>query len=94
MPTNGESTNFIFARLEREWNHKFTTGIRYAHADYGTPGYDNTYELGVYAAWKMNSAVSFTLYLDHFDYGNSSVQSPVLKYGTDNVIMLRTAVEF
>lgn len=94
MPINGESTNFIFARLEREWNHKFTTGIRYAHADYGTPGYDNTYELGAYAAWKMNSAISFTLYFDHFDYGNSRVQSPVLKYGADNVIMLRTSVEF
>ncbi len=94
MPENSETSKFFFARFERSWNKRFNTGIRYAYGDYGTEGYAPSYELGVYASYKLNSAVSFELYLDHFDYGESSVASKEVKRGTDNVIQLRTTVKF
>lgn len=93
MPMNSEMSKFIFARFERAWNDKFETGIRYAYGDYGTEGFANPYELGVYLTWHLSPAMNMRLYYDHFDYGQNS--SPAADFnGTDNVIMLRTTVEF
>lgn len=89
---NGEMGEYIFAKAKQQWNDKFSTFVRYAHADFNTTGVADAAEWGIGAGYQYTPAIYFELMYDQVDHGTSI--AAVKLNGKEDVIRFRTTVNF
>ena len=92
MPFNNQSTSFFFIRADQKWNSKWSTYLRYEHADFDTNGIDDASGYGVGVTYQYTPAIAFRLAYDNVDYGNST--APGTLAGDEHVVLFRTVVNF
>lgn len=90
MPWNDESTTMMFAYAEQKWNDKWSSYLRWQHADFDTQGIDDADGYGVGVTYQYTPAIAFRLAYDYVDYGSHGPRYT----GDDHVIQFRTAINF
>lgn len=85
-PLNANTATYLFIKAEQKWNDKWTSYLRYAQADFDTPGVDDGKEYGVGVGYQYNPAMKFQLMYNNVDNGNMG--------GEDHVVLFRTSVSF
>jgi hypothetical protein len=85
----GQETDILFARLDQQWNDKWSTYERYLSAgfDYSDDAVNYTFGVG----YQLNPAVSFELAYDYVDWGEGDDN---IKTDDDSIIRFRTYVSF
>ncbi len=92
MPWNNETTSTIFVRADQQWNEKWSSFIRYVHADYDTNGLDDVDNWGVAVKYQYTPAIAFRLAYDYIDFGSGNGDGNY--NGDDHVIQFRTTISF
>lgn len=92
MPWNNETTSTIFVRADQQWNEKWSSFIRYVHADYDTNGLDDVDNWGVAVKYQYTPAIAFRLAYDYIDFGSGNGAGNY--NGDDHVIQFRTTISF
>ncbi len=88
---NDDSTTLYGLRADQRWNDKWRTFVSYFVADFDMAGYDDTTDLTLGVAYRLNPAVEFELAYDWFDYGNGLAQP---NNDDEGVLRFRTYVTF
>ena len=92
MPWNDESTKFFFVYAPQKWNDKWSSYLRYTHADFDTDYLDDADSYGIGITYQYTPAIAFRLAYDYTDYGDNN---PAGFYsGEDHVFQFRTAINF
>ncbi len=92
MPWNDGTTKFFFVYAPQKWNDKWSSYLRYTHADFDSNGLDDADSYGIGITYQYTPAIAFRLAYDYTDYGDNN---PTGFYsGDDHVIQFRTAINF
>ena len=91
MPWNDETTSMFFVYAEQQWNDKWSSYLRYQHADFDTDGIDDADGYGIGVTYQYTPAIAFRLAYDYVDYGNGANNA---WNGDDNVFQFRTTINF
>lgn len=92
MLMNDNSTKIWMIGAEQVWNDKWTTFLKYAQADYDTPGLDDAKNWTAGVTYQYTPAVAFQLVYDNIDFGDNNPDG--LRSGDDHLIKFRTSVSF
>jgi hypothetical protein len=87
-------TKWWFVKAAQKWNAKWSSFIRYAHADFDTAGLDDATEWGVGIGYQYTPAIYFELAYDQVDHGDSEWGNLGGERGKDHVVRFRTNVNF
>ena len=90
MPWNDQTTSMFFVYAEQSWNDKWSSYLRYQHADFDTDNIDDADGYGIGVTYQYTPAIAFRLAYDYVDYGD---QGPEYT-GDDHVFQFRTAINF
>jgi len=90
-PFNDETADYIFAMAKQQWTNKFSSFVRYAHADFNTTGVDDASEWGLGFGYQYTPAVYFELAYDQVDYGDNNFGG---MNGKESMVRFRTTVNF
>ena len=96
-PINNETTKTWYVRAEQKWNKKWSTFLRFVHANFGTDNVDNATEWGLGVKYKLNPAMTFMLAYDELNYGDNVYGGEMCNgsvSGKDRVIFFQTDVKF
>ena len=95
-PWNINTTTVWLIRAEQQWNDKWSTLLRYAHADFDTNGIDDANNWSVGVGYQYTPAIKFELLYDNIDYGNinGANASPAGYVDDDHLIQFRTHITF
>lgn len=99
QPVNRQTASIWFARAVQQWTEQWSTILRFAHADFDTPGLSDAKEWGVGIGYQYTPVIYFELMYDCVDFGTHSaayLASPGgdTYSGKENVIRLSTSVSF
>ena len=93
QPFNNNTTKLFLVRAEQRWNDKWRTYLRYARADFDTPGQSDAVSRSIGVIHILNPSVVFELMYGDIDYGaNNHFGSQ--RNGNDHIIRFRTTVTF
>ena len=92
MPINNNTTKFFFVYATQKWNDKWSSYLRYQHADFDTTGIDDAKGYGVGVTYQYTPAMAFRLAYDNVDYGDNNGRCAM--NGKDHVVQFRTTVNF
>lgn len=88
-------SKFLFVKAEQEWNDRWSTYLRYVHADIGTEGIDNASAYGAGVGYQYTPAIYFELGYDLVDHGtNDKTRHPTAINDKESVIRFKTTVSF
>jgi hypothetical protein len=90
-PVNDRSTTIWLVRAAQQWNDKWDTLLRYAHADFDSDNIDEATNWTVEVGYQYSPAIKFTLGYDNVDYGDGIAGD---RTGDDHLIRFRTYVTF
>ena len=90
MEWDNETTKMWFVRADQQWNEKWSSFVRYIHADLGTNGVDDADSYGIAVKYQYTPAIAFRLLYDYVDYGEGTQTYN----GDEHVIQFRTTVNF
>lgn len=85
-------TKWWFVKAAQQWNEKWSTFVRFAHADFDTDWLDNATEWGLGIGYQYTPAIYFELAYDQVDHGDSALA--FADHGKDHVLRFRTNVNF
>ena len=91
MPWNDNTTSMFFVYAEQKWNDKWSSYLRYQHADFDTDNIDDADGYGIGVTYQYTPAIAFRLAYDYVDYGDNGTG---LYSGDDNVFQFRTTINF
>ena len=91
MPWNDGTTKFLFVKAEQQWTEKWSTYLRYGHADFDTNEIDDADNYGIGVTYQYTPAIAFRLAYDYVDYGDCGA---AYYSGDDHVFQFRTVVNF
>ena len=91
MPWNDGTTKFLFVKAEQQWTEKWSTYLRYGHADFDTNEIDDADNYGIGVTYQYTPAIAFRLAYDYVDYGDCAAG---YYSGDDHVFQFRTVVNF
>ena len=91
LPFNDGATELWALRAMRRWNDRLETYIRYATADFNSPGCDRAFNWTFGVRYQLNRAVNFELNYDSIDYGQGANQA---RRGDDQIVTFCTFVMF
>ena len=91
MPWNDNTTSMFFVYAEQSWNDKWSSYLRYQHADFDTDNIDDADGYGIGVTYQYTPAIAFRLAYDYVDYGDNTGG---LYTGDDHVFQFRTAINF
>lgn len=99
QPVNRQTSTIWFVRAVQQWTDQWSTILRFASADFDTPGLDDAKEWGVGLGYQYTPAIYFELMYDCVDFGTHSaayLANPEgnTYNGRENVIRLSTSVSF
>jgi len=90
LKANDGTSKLWFVVANQQWNDKWSSFLRYAHADLDTDNVDDATEWGLGVQYQYTPAMSFRLAYDQVDYGDGAQ-----KYtDKDHVLQFRTVVNF
>ncbi|MDR1019161.1 MAG: S-layer homology domain-containing protein [Synergistaceae bacterium] len=92
QPINSRSARVWSVLAEQKWNDRWSTFARYFHADFDTPGIDDTATWGGGIGYQHNPALRFELTYDELDYGSGNPSG--YRNGSDGVFVFRTFAAF
>ena len=90
MEWDNETTKMWFVRADQQWNEKWSSFIRYIHADLGTNGVDDADSYGIAVKYQYTPAIAFRLLYDYVDHGEGTQTYN----GDEHVIQFRTTINF
>ena len=90
MKWDNETTKMWFVRADQQWNEKWSSFIRYIHADLGTTGIDDADSYGIAVKYQYTPAIAFRLLYDYVDHGEGTQTYN----GDEHVIQFRTTINF
>ena len=90
MPWNDNTTSMFFIYAEQSWNDKWSSYLRYQHADFDTDNIDDADGYGIGVTYQYTPAIAFRLAYDYVDYGDYGPEYT----GDDHVFQFRTAINF
>ena len=83
------TTKLYFALANQKWNDKWSSYLRYAHADLDSEAVDDATEWGVGIKYQYTPAIAFRLAYDQVGHGDYGAYTD-----TDKVVQFRTTVNF
>ena len=92
MPWNDGTTKFFFVYAAQQWNDKWSSYLRYGHADFDTDNIDDSDNYGIGVTYQYTPAIAFRLAYDYVDYGDNNPNG--FYSGEDHVFQFRTVVNF
>lgn len=103
-PWNDNTSKYVFVKAVQQWTKKWSTILRYVHADYDTAGMDDAAEWGAGLGLQYTPSLYFELMYDQIDYGDNSgyggrvmgdrASTPGAWNGKESVVRFRTIVTF
>lgn len=99
QPVNRQTSSIWFVMAVQQWTDQWSTILRFASADFDTPGLSDAKEWGVGVGYQYTPAIYFELMYDCVDFGTHSaayLANPLgsTYSGKENVIRLSTSVSF
>ena len=92
-PIGADSTSkYWMIGATQQWNDKWSTFLKYAHADYDEDWLDDAKNYTIGVNYQYTPAIAFQLTYDHIDYGDTNPADYL--NGDNHVVKFRTTVNF
>ena len=92
-PVGADSTSkYWMIGATQQWNDKWSTFLKYAHADYDEDWLDDAKNYTIGVNYQYTPAIAFQLTYDHIDYGDTNPADYL--NGDNHVVKFRTTVNF
>ena len=90
------TTSLFFVYAEQKWSEKWSSYLRYGHADFDTNWLDDADNYGIGITYQYTPAIAFRLAYDFVDYGsgNQNGRGGDAYNDDESVIQFRTVINF